>query len=41
MEDYRRGYYMTLAPLVAQGNVMVGVSGGEFGIRGFVTALGC
>jgi alcohol dehydrogenase (cytochrome c) len=37
--DYRLGYYMTLAPLVAKGKVMVGVSGGEFGIRGFVQAL--
>jgi len=39
VEDYRRGYYMTLAPLVVNGRVMVGVSGGELGIRGFVTAL--
>ena len=39
VEDYRSGYYMTLAPLVADGHVMVGVSGGEFGIRGFVIAL--
>ncbi len=39
VEDYTNGYYMTLAPLVADGNVMVGVSGGEFGIRGFVMAL--
>ena len=39
VEDYRNGYYLTLAPLVADGHVMVGVSGGEFGIRGFVTAL--
>lgn len=39
VEDYRGGYYMTLAPLVAGGHVMVGVSGGEFGIRGFVMAL--
>jgi alcohol dehydrogenase (cytochrome c) len=39
VEDYASGYYMTLAPLVAGGKVMVGVSGGEFGIRGFVTAL--
>jgi alcohol dehydrogenase (cytochrome c) len=37
--DYRKGYYMTLAPLVAEGKVMVGPSGGEFGIRGFVVAL--
>ncbi|NNC65969.1 MAG: PQQ-dependent dehydrogenase, methanol/ethanol family [Gammaproteobacteria bacterium] len=39
VEDYRRGYYMTIAPLIVAGNVMVGVSGGERGIRGFVTAL--
>ena len=39
VEDYQRGYYMTIAPLVVAGNVMVGVSGGELGIRGFVTAL--
>lgn len=32
-------YYMTLAPLVADGKVMVGVSGGEYGIRGFVAAF--
>ena len=36
--DNRRGYYMSLAPLVADGKVMVGVSGGELGIRGFVAA---
>ena len=39
VEDYRHGYYMTLAPLVVSGKVMVGVSGGELGIRGFVAAL--
>jgi alcohol dehydrogenase (cytochrome c) len=39
VEDYASGYYMTLAPLVANGKVMVGVSGGEFGIRGFVAAF--
>ena len=37
--DYLAGYYMTLAPLIADGKVMVGVSGGEFGIRGFVQAF--
>jgi len=37
--NYRNGYYMTLAPLAAQGSIMVGVSGGERGIRGFITAL--
>ena len=38
VEDYYNGYYMTMAPLIADGKVMVGVSGGEFGIRGFVAA---
>ena len=37
--DNSSGYYMTLAPLAARGKVMVGVSGGELGIRGFVVAL--
>lgn len=39
VEDYTSGYYMTLAPLAARGKIMVGVSGGEFGIRGFVAAF--
>lgn len=39
VENYGSGYYMTLAPLVVNGKVMVGVSGGELGIRGFVQAL--
>ena len=30
---------MTLAPLAAGGKILVGVSGGEYGIRGFVAAL--
>ena len=38
VDDYQKGYYMTLAPLTAQGKVLVGVSGGEFGIRGYVAA---
>ena len=38
VEDYGRGYYMTLAPLAVDGKIMVGVSGGEWGIRGFVAA---
>ena len=37
--DNKTGYYMTLAPLVADGKVMVGASGGELGIRGFVAAF--
>jgi alcohol dehydrogenase (cytochrome c) len=37
--DYRSGYYMTLAPLAVHGKILVGVSGGERGIRGFVAAF--
>ncbi len=36
--DYRTGYSMTMAPLAIRGKVVVGVSGGEAGIRGFVDA---
>ena len=36
--DYKLGYSMTMAPLAIQGKVVVGVSGGEAGIRGFVDA---
>lgn len=32
------GYAMTLAPLVVKDTVLVGVAGGEFGIRGFISA---
>jgi alcohol dehydrogenase (cytochrome c) len=38
VEDNRNGYYLTLAPLIADGKVIVGASGGELGIRGFVAA---
>jgi alcohol dehydrogenase (cytochrome c) len=38
VEDNRKGYYMSLAPLVADGKVIVGASGGELGVRGFVAA---
>jgi alcohol dehydrogenase (cytochrome c) len=30
---------MTVAPLIVNGKVMIGVSGGEFGVRGFVQAF--
>ena len=29
-KDYTKGYYMSLAPLVIDGKVLVGTSGGEF-----------
>jgi alcohol dehydrogenase (cytochrome c) len=37
--DNKSGYYTTLAPLVADGVVMLGASGGEYGIRGFVAGF--
>jgi alcohol dehydrogenase (cytochrome c) len=36
--DYKLGYSMTMAPLAIDGKVVVGVSGGEAGIRGFIDA---
>jgi alcohol dehydrogenase (cytochrome c) len=36
--DPSQGYTMTGAPLIANDLVIVGTAGGEFGIRGFVTA---
>jgi alcohol dehydrogenase (cytochrome c) len=37
--ENKEGYYMSVAPLVADGKVLVGCSGGELGIRGFVAAF--
>lgn len=37
--DITRGETMTMAPLVAKNKVIVGNSGGEFGVRGWVVAL--
>jgi alcohol dehydrogenase (cytochrome c) len=34
--DIKEGYSMTVAPLVADGVVLTGISGAEFGTRGFV-----
>lgn len=36
--DYSKGYSFTLAPLVVKNLVILGVSGGEYGIRGFIDA---
>ena len=38
MEDNKKGYYLTLAPLALDGKIIVGVSGAETGIRGFIDA---
>jgi alcohol dehydrogenase (cytochrome c) len=37
--DWQIGQYMTIAPLAVKGKVMIGISGGEFGVRGFVQAF--
>lgn len=37
--DINRGETMTMAPFVAKGKVFVGNSGGEMGVRGWLTAL--
>src|SRR5580692_9326889 len=34
--DIKEGYSMTVAPLVADGVVITGISGAEFGTRGFI-----
>ncbi len=34
--DFKDGYSMTVAPLIADGVVIVGISGGEYGIRGYI-----
>jgi alcohol dehydrogenase (cytochrome c) len=36
--DYKNGYSITLAPLAIKNLVIIGVSGGEYGIRGFIDA---
>jgi PQQ-dependent dehydrogenase (methanol/ethanol family) len=37
--DIQRGETITMAPLVVKGKVLVGNSGGEMGVRGWLTAL--
>ena len=38
VDDYAAGYSMSAAPLIAEGLLMTGVSGGEFGVIGRVEA---
>jgi alcohol dehydrogenase (cytochrome c) len=38
IEDYRAGYSATAAPIIANGLLLTGVSGGEFGVVGRVEA---
>jgi alcohol dehydrogenase (cytochrome c) len=36
--DYKSGHSLTMAPLAIDGKVIVGIAGGEFGVRGFIDA---
>ena len=38
IDDYRAGYSSTAAPIIAEGLLLTGVSGGEFGVVGRVEA---
>jgi alcohol dehydrogenase (cytochrome c) len=38
LEDYKTGHRSTIAPLVVKDKVIVGVAGGEYGIRAFIDA---
>ena len=37
--DYKVGHSMTVAPLAVKDKIIVGISGGDFGVRGFLDAL--
>jgi alcohol dehydrogenase (cytochrome c) len=38
MAEHEKGYAATVAPLIVKDKVIVGVAGGEFGVRGFIDA---
>ena len=38
VDDNKKGYYVTAAPLAIDGHIIIGISGAETGIRGFVDA---
>ena len=37
-EEYKNGYAATIAPIIAKDKVIVGIAGGEYGVRGFIEA---
>lgn len=39
LDDYKKGYAATIAPIVVKGKVIVGVAGGEYGAPGFIAAF--
>jgi alcohol dehydrogenase (cytochrome c) len=38
VDNNKEGYYMTLAPMAIDGKIIIGISGAETGIRGFIDA---
>ena len=38
IDDIKKGYSATVAPLVAKNLVVIGIAGAEFGVRGFIDA---
>ena len=39
MAEYKNGYSITMAPLIVKDKVLVGIGGGEYGVRGFMAAF--
>lgn len=39
IEDYKKRYTITSAPLIAGGKLITGVHGGEYGVRGFLEGM--
>jgi alcohol dehydrogenase (cytochrome c) len=39
IDDYKKGYTATAAPLIVKDKVIVGIAGAEYGIRGFIDAF--
>ncbi len=39
LENYKKGYSATVAPLVVKDKVIIGIAGAEYGIRGFIEAF--
>jgi len=38
MADYKTGHAATIAPIIAKDKVIVGIAGGEYGVRGWIDA---
>ena len=38
VDDYTNGYSLTIAPLVVKNKVIIGIAGGEYGVRGYIDA---